>query len=92
MYLANYGGINIGSLTIIRSPSYAFYWITGFDHNYARLRSQNLLVWNAIKNLKEKEVPYLDFGGGSLYIPGIRKWKSDWGTDLRKTYLLCKDR
>jgi len=89
IYIAKYEDIPIGSLSIIALPSYALYWITGFDHNYAWLRSQNILIWNAIKKLKEKGVSYLDFGAASP-VPGIRHWKQSWATDLLKTWYLYK--
>lgn len=66
-----------------KSATYHLGWSndTGRQHN-----AHNLLLWQAIKNLKEQGIEWLDLGGVNSHdIPGLTRFKLGSGGDV-KTY------
>ena len=84
-YLARFGGVPIGGMSCVVFPKWrAIYWVSGFDHKYRRLRPQNLLLYHAICDLKDEGAESFELGRATT--AGLKKWKSDWGSEVLRVH------
>ncbi|MEG0518896.1 MAG: peptidoglycan bridge formation glycyltransferase FemA/FemB family protein [Bacteroidales bacterium] len=92
-WLAEYNGKIEGSAIILWGENNKAYYMYGGSSVKPHAGAMNLLHWEAIKKMKERNVLYYDFVGarinpkeGSKY-EGIQRFKSRFGGDLQEGYL-----
>lgn len=89
-YLAEYNNKIIGVLFILAHKDHMIYWIgaSTSDKELRKLRSQNLLLDEAIQWGHEQGYKHFDLGGTG--VNGLKLFKLSWGSELVNTFFLKK--
>jgi lipid II:glycine glycyltransferase (peptidoglycan interpeptide bridge formation enzyme) len=79
----------IACIATVTYGSHAIYLIGWVDDNYRNLNPSNLLIWNAILHLKQRNIKVFDLGGMDPELSGINKFKLGTGAVENKYYSSC---
>ena len=75
-------------ISLLIDKNIAYYWLAGGDPDFFDTGLNQLLLWNIIKDLKEKDIKYFDFVGTNT--ESITNYKSKYNFTLTPYYALSK--
>jgi len=78
--LASYRGKVIAGAVFFHFGRKALYKYGASDRAYQSLRANNLVLWEAIQRYAQRGYQSLCFGRTEMENPGLRQFKSGWGT------------
>jgi len=78
--LASYRGKSIAGSVFFHFGRKALYKYGASDHRYQRLRSNNFIMWEAIRTYAEKGFQSICFGRTDKENQGLLQFKAGWGT------------
>jgi hypothetical protein len=70
----------VAGAVFLHQGTQAYYKFSASDKDDLRLRGNNLVMWESIRQLKKEGVALLNFGRTSISNEGLRKYKLGWGT------------
>jgi len=80
VYLARLGHTYIAGMIVIHFGKTAYYKFGASDPEFFSSAVNQLLMWEAIRDAKQGGCTAFDFGRTSVSNPGLRAYKSRWGT------------
>ena len=78
---AKYNGRTISTLLLLKFKDAVIYEYAATDSKYKRLNPNYLLLWKAIKKVKEEGYRVFDFGRTPKEHKGLADFKRRWGTN-----------
>ena len=79
MHLAYHKSTVAGGIIVFSFGKNSIYAFGGSNEKYLSARVNDLLIWDAIKCAKERNVDYFDFGADSPNQQSLMQFKKKWG-------------
>ncbi|MDQ2867376.1 MAG: GNAT family N-acetyltransferase [Verrucomicrobiota bacterium] len=79
--IARIGTRAIAGAVLLMGGKSAVYKFAASNHKFQSFRGNNLVLWEAIKFLHERDCSTLDLGRTDLADSGLRRFKLSWGTE-----------